>query len=938
MFDNDVYIAELLYDLQNEIVHEGRSKRDGAPVGSGRYPLGSGETPFQHEPWFEWVQLRKQFKAQGMSDNEVAKAMGISIKEYRAMVTITKEQSEAALYTYVKKLRTERQMSVNAIAKQLGVSEGTIRGINTRWEEGRKQLVTETSKTLVECLKDSPYIDVGKGTSTFMNISQQTLDAAFVKLKGEGYIVVPVKISQLGTANGQTTTLSILCKEGTTVQEIQNHLGEIMPVTAHFEDAGDGKKVAKHWEYPQSIDSSRVLIRYAEDGGITKDGTIELRRGVPDLDLGRDVHYAQVRIGVDDSHYLKGMALYSDNVPPGYDVVFNTNKTKDVPMLGPDKDHSVLKPYKDDPDNPFGSALRMTEAQYHYTDENGETKLGAINKVRQEGDWDTWSKSLASQILSKQSTELAKHQLKIKYDDLKGEYDQIMGLTNPIVKRHLLAEFAEKCDAASVELKAAAMPRQATRVLLPIDDLGNDEIYAPGYRNGEQVCLFRFPHAGTFEIAQLTVNNKNPAAKSILGQATDAVGINSSVAGRLSGADFDGDTGLVIPTDGKNIQTSPALKGLINFEPKIDYAAYDKMPRVGKEDSFNTQRQMGSITNLIADMQLKGAPLNDVCLAVKHSMVVIDAEKHNLNWKQSEEDCDIKRLRMEYQGKSTGGSSTLITRAKSEEHVLQRQLWQPSKSSIDPETGEKIYRNTEDAVYIDKKTGKEKTKTTKSTKMAEALRDGRGAEALYSDPDNPKKMEVVYAKFANDCHALGNKARKSWLDTPSTLETTPQAKKNYAPQVESLMGKLREALINSPKERQAQAIANAQYRAKLKEDPVFAADKDAKKKERNRLLTEARKATGAGKKRIYVTDDEWKAIQAGAISANTLTQIFNNSDKDRIKELSMPKSSKRITVAQLNRIRSLKKDGYQISDIADHMGLSVSAINAALAEANSKAG
>ena len=31
------------------LMHYGRSKRDGAPIGSGRYPLGSGEEPYQHD-------------------------------------------------------------------------------------------------------------------------------------------------------------------------------------------------------------------------------------------------------------------------------------------------------------------------------------------------------------------------------------------------------------------------------------------------------------------------------------------------------------------------------------------------------------------------------------------------------------------------------------------------------------------------------------------------------------------------------------------------------------------------------------------------------------------------------------------------------------------------------------------------------------------------
>ena len=67
--------------------------------------------------------------------------------------------------------------------------------------------------------------------------------------------------------------------------------------------------------------------------------------------------------------------------------------------------------------------------------------------------------------------------------------------------------------------------------------------------NGERVVLIRHPHGGTFEIPELTVNNKNPDARKIVGtiKSQDAIGIHHKVAEHLSGADFDGDTVLVIP-------------------------------------------------------------------------------------------------------------------------------------------------------------------------------------------------------------------------------------------------------------------------------------------------------------------------------------------------------------------------------------------------------
>ena len=80
-------------------------------------------------------------------------------------------------------------------------------------------------------------------------------------------------------------------------------------------------------------------------------------------------------------------------------------------------------------------------------------------------------------------------------------------------------------------------------------------------------------HGGTFEIPELTVNNKNPDAKKVLGNATDAIGISSKVAERLSGADFDGDMVTVIPVNNRvRVKSTPALEGLKNFDPKTQYA------------------------------------------------------------------------------------------------------------------------------------------------------------------------------------------------------------------------------------------------------------------------------------------------------------------------------------------------------------------------------
>ncbi len=171
---------------------------------------------------------------------------------------------------------------------------------------------------------------------------------------------------------------------------------------------------------------SRIKIRYAEEGGKEKDGVVEIRRGVEDLSLGES-HYAQVRILVDGKKYIKGMAVYSDDMPDGVDIVFNTNKSKDVPKM------DVLKNISNDPDNPFGSLIKAG-GQSYYIDKDGKRQLSLINKRAEEGDWGEWKDGLPSQFLSKQSITLLKT-VKFSSCDKQAEFDEICSLTNPTVRK-----------------------------------------------------------------------------------------------------------------------------------------------------------------------------------------------------------------------------------------------------------------------------------------------------------------------------------------------------------------------------------------------------------------------------------------------------------------------------------------------------------------------
>nr|DAU70715.1 MAG TPA: RNA dependent RNA polymerase [Caudoviricetes sp.] len=904
----------------------------GMPRRSGRYPWGSGDNPYQHSGDFlsRVNELKKSNFTFTDADGKtytgevaIAKSMGLSTTQFRTQVSLAKDERRSADVATAKALR-EKGYSLNEIAEKMGFNnDSSVRSLLNESAEARMNQAKATAEFLKKQIAEKGMIDVGTGVEKELGISKEKMKEAIYILEMEGYQVFGGGVPQV-TNPGRQTNIKVLCPPGTEHKDIYNF--ENVKSVRDYVSHDDGDTFDPKWVYPKSMDSSRLKIRYAEDGGIQKDGVVEIRRGVDDLSLGSS-HYAQVRILVDKTHYIKGMAVYSDNLPDGVDVLFNTNKKKGTPM----KD--VLKKIKDDPNNPFGSLIKdgindpdggddQRGGQSYYYDKNGKKQLSLINKRAEEGDWGEWADKLPSQFLSKQSLALVNKQLNLAASDKMAEFDEICSLTNPTVKKSLLKSFADDCDAAAVHLQAAALPRQKYQVILPITSMKDNEVYAPNYKDGETVALIRYPHGGTFEIPILKVNNKQAEARKVLGNTPkDAVGINSKVAERLSGADFDGDTVMVIPCNSSNskvkITSTPPLKGLEGFDPKLEYGG---KPAGSFKQMKNTQKEMGVISNLITDMTLKGATQDELARAVRHSMVVIDAEKHKLDYKQSEIDNGIKALKKKYQGSTDEdgryheGASTLISRAKSETSVTKRQ----GSPRIDELTGEYIWKTTDDPTYVDKRTGKVKERTQQSTKMAET----KDAYSLISETDTP--IERAYANYANKLKALGNQARLEILSTQK-IPYSASAKETYFDEWKSLDSKLSIALKNAPRERQAQTMANAVVAAKKKDNPDMT--KGEIKKASQQALTQARALVGAKRETIKITDREWEAIQAGAISENQLKQIINNADVDSLRQRAMPRSTTTLSMAKQNKIASMNASGYSTSEIAEALGISTSTVH-----------
>ena len=903
--------------VESIIVHYGVKRR------SGRYPYGSGDDPYQHEG--DFVARVKALKKDGLSEIEIATAMGFdNTTDLRRQYRQANNELKRLNIDRAKSLRDDG-LGPTEIGRQMGVSESTVRSWLNETREINLKKAEKTAEILKEEVKKKGVIDVGVGVEKELNVSKGKFDEALKLLESEGYVVEGIGVPQ-ATNPKNRTNVKVLHDKSVSTRDIYQDTSMIQSV-GDYATVDDGGRWYKR-EPPASIDASRVKIKYGDEGpagntGSDKDGVIEIRPGVKDLDLG-PAHYAQVRIMVNGTHYLKGMAMYSDDIPDGYDIVFNTNKKSGTPKM------DVMKPVKSDPDNPFGAYIKAN-GQSYYPDPNGKytnpitgkkESLSAINKLKEEGDWDKSSKNLSQQFLSKQPIAFIKNQLDLTYADYESDYEDILSIPNPTIRKKFLNDFAGKIDSATTTLKAAALPRQQTRVILPLTQLKDDEVYAPYLKNGEHVALIRYPHAGTFEIPTLTVNNANKDAKRIMGNATDAIGINSNVAKQLSGADFDGDTVIVIPVNSRvRVKTSKPFKELENFEPKNEYPEVPGMTVMTKQ---RTQREMGVISNLITDMTLRGATEEELVRAVKHSMVVIDAEKHKLNFKQSEKDNGIAELKQKYQPKyddkgnviGGGGASTLLSRRGQTIRVPERK----ASYRVNKDTGEIVYQET-GRTYVNNKGERVKAESTVS---------------LVSTVDDMHKLssgtsqEDAYADFGNKLKALANKARKEAANTKG-MKYSATANKVYKKEVEGLERALSIAERNAPRERRAQAIAYSVVKAKIQDNPELE-DKSYKKelaKIRNMAIEDARAITGASgsKTRITPTDREWEAMQSGALSSTKIESIIKHMRDEDLKERVMPKPNATLSDAKQAKLKQMRTSGYTIAEIAESLGVSTGTVS-----------
>lgn len=367
---------KFFYDVDDEtdsLEHYGTKRH------SGRYPWGSGDNPYQRSG--DFLSRVEELKKTGkFTEKEILEQINATLPdEYKMGTTEFRVAQQKALherkalqYDQIRALKQDN-LKWTEIGAKLGLSESTVRsmynnGIGEKANQAQK--IAEMLKAEVD---KKGMIDVSEGTNLVLGVSEGKLDEAIYILEAEyGYQRYGVGIRQPTNIN-QQTNVTVLAKPEYNQKYAYEHQGDIQSLGDYHSD--DGGETFQKLQRPSSMSSDRVAIRYGDEGGLDKDGVIEIRRGVDDLSLGNS-HYAQVRIMVDNSHYLKGMAVYSDDVPDGYDVIFNTNKPSGTPKM------KVLKPIKDDRTIPLVQLLLRLDKASTLVPTGRSIFLPSISSVR----------------------------------------------------------------------------------------------------------------------------------------------------------------------------------------------------------------------------------------------------------------------------------------------------------------------------------------------------------------------------------------------------------------------------------------------------------------------------------------------------------------------------------------------------------------------------
>lgn len=276
-------IAKVLSQISDDmLMHYGVARR------SGRYPWGSGDNPYQHSG--DFLSRVQSLKKSGMSETDIAKTMGLTTTQLRTQMSLAKDERRAVQVATAKDLR-EKGYSLNEIADKMGfANDSSVRSLLNENSEARMNQAKATADVLRKLIDEKGMIDVGTGVERELGVSKEKLNQALYILEMEGYPIYGGGVPQV-TNPGKQTNIKVICPPGTEHKDIYNY--EDVHSVKDYISYDSGESFRKGFEYPSSMDPNRLAIRYKEDGGINKDGVIELRRGVQD---GHGGHYVKKHI------------------------------------------------------------------------------------------------------------------------------------------------------------------------------------------------------------------------------------------------------------------------------------------------------------------------------------------------------------------------------------------------------------------------------------------------------------------------------------------------------------------------------------------------------------------------------------------------------------------------------------------------------------------
>src|SRR5699024_3398393 len=220
-------------------------------------------------------------------NSELPKEYQLGTTEFRVAQRRAKHDRRQLQYDRIRSLK-EDGLTATEIGREMGLNESTVRSILNSGVTERVGRAEEIAKTLKDEVDRKGMIDISEGAERVLGVTEGQLDEAAYILEAEyGYKRYGVGVKNTTNPRQQTNT-TVLAKPEFDQKYAYQHQDQIQALGDYHFDSDTG--VARKLQRPSSLDSSRVAVRYAEDGGIDKDGVIEIRRGVADLDLGKS-HY-----------------------------------------------------------------------------------------------------------------------------------------------------------------------------------------------------------------------------------------------------------------------------------------------------------------------------------------------------------------------------------------------------------------------------------------------------------------------------------------------------------------------------------------------------------------------------------------------------------------------------------------------------------------------